>query len=171
MAGDDEVDRQFAAIVSGADLARLRALTGGWVDDPRLVGPRPDLRRARLSDAVMFRIRVDLNDSEPAIWRVLDLRSDLTLDIVHSLLQGAFSWTNSHLHRFALGGGPFDADSQLFLCPFDVEEGEDEGMPAEAVRLDETLQDVGDVLRYVYDYGDSWELTLRLEQVREIRHD
>ena len=119
----------------------------------------------------MFRIRVDLNDSEPAIWRVLDLRSDLTLDIVHSLLQGAFSWTNSHLHRFALGGGPFDADSQLFLCPFDVEEGEDEGVPTESVRLDETLQDVGDVLRYVYDYGDSWDLTLRLEQVREIRDD
>ena len=119
----------------------------------------------------MYRIRVDLDDSEPAIWRVLDVRSDLTLDVVHSLLQGAFGWTNSHLHRFSLGQGPFDPGSQLFLCPFDVEEGEDEGIPTESVRLDEALQEVGDVLRYVYDYGDSWGLTLRLEQVRETTDD
>lgn len=33
------------------------------------------------------------------------------------------------------------------------------------MRLDETLQDPGDVLRYVNDYGDSWELILRLEEV------
>ena len=81
------------------------------------------------------------------------------------MLQAAFAWSDSHLHRFSLGGGPFDRHSELFLCPFDVEEGDD-GSPASAVRLDETLQEPGDVLRYVYDYGDSWELTLRLEEVR-----
>lgn len=47
----------------------------------------------------------------------------------------------------------------------DVEEGEAIGIAAADVRLDETLQDPGDVLRYVYDYGDAWELTLRLEKV------
>jgi pRiA4b ORF-3-like protein len=57
---------------------------------------------------------------------------------------------------------------EVFLCPYDVEEGEEDdvgGIPASEVRLDETLQDPGDVLHYVYDYGDSWDLTLRLEQV------
>ena len=29
--------------------------------------------------------------------------------------------------------------------------------------LDETIQDPGDVLRYLYDYGDQWELRIRLE--------
>ena len=94
-----------------------------------------------------------------------DLRSDLPLDVVHQVLQAAFAWTDSHLHRFSLGGHPFDGTSQLFLCPFDVEEGEDEGIAASGVRLDETLQQPGEVLHYVYDYGDSWELTLRLEEV------
>lgn len=60
---------------------------------------------------------------------------------------------------------PFDLASQLFLCPFDVEEGEDDGLPAEAVRLDEVMGGPGDALAYVYDYGDSWELTLTLEEV------
>lgn len=163
----DELQRQFDAAISGMELADLRRLGN---DVAMLTGrprsaDRPDLRRSAREDLAILRVRVDLDHAEPPIWRRLDLRADLSLDVVHRVLQVAFGWTDSHLHRFALGGGPFDQDSQLFLCPFDVEEGEDDGAPASDVRLDETLQDPGDELRYVYDYGDSWELTLRLEEV------
>ncbi len=127
---------------------------------------RPALRRPPLPEPAMFRIRVDLDHSSPPIWRRLDIHADATLDVVHQVLQAAFGWTDSHLHRFALGGGPFDRKSELFLCPFDVEEGDDQGAPASEVRLDETMQAPGDVVRYVYDYGDGWQLTLRLEELR-----
>jgi len=56
----------------------------------------------------------------------------------------------------------------VFLCPWDVEEGEwdDEGgIAAAAVRLDEAVQLPGEILSYAYDYGDNWELVLRLEHV------
>ena len=65
-------------------------------------------------------------------------------------------------------GDPFSSSSQVFLCPWDVEEGEwddDDGIPASTVRLDEAVQVPGEILSYVYDYGDNWELTLRLESV------
>ncbi|GAB3038215.1 plasmid pRiA4b ORF-3 family protein [Mycobacterium bourgelatii] len=130
---------------------------------------RPDLRRARRRDVVIYRVRVHLDDSDPTIWRRLDLRSNLTLDLLHQVLQVAFDWTDSHLHRFSLGGGAFEHHSQLFLCPYDVENKEwpedDDGLPATETRLDETLSEPGDVLHYLYDYGDNWELTLRLEEV------
>lgn len=80
------------------------------VPDPPV---RPDRRHARRSDVVVFRVRVHLDDSTPTIWRQLDLRSDLTLDLLHQVLQVAFDWTDSHLHRFSLGGGAFDRHSQL----------------------------------------------------------
>jgi hypothetical protein len=38
-------------------------------------------------------------------------------------------------------------------------------LPAAETRVDETLCEPGDTLRYLYDYGDNWELTLRLEEV------
>lgn len=158
--------RRFESIV--ADLDDLRALT---TDPEGLPGmelvnrPRPKLRRPPRDEAAVYRIRVDLDGARPAIWRSLDLRSDITLDVVHRALQASFAWFDYHLHRFSLGGGPFDPDSEWFLCPVDVAEGEDEGVPASEVRLDETLQETGDVLAYLYDYGDSWELTLRLEEV------
>ena len=117
-------------------------------------------------------MRVDLQRSRPRIWRRLTLRSDLTLDLVHRVLQTSFGWTDTHLWRFSVGGEPFSRAGQAFLCPWDVEEGEedDAGAPAASdVRLDEVIQEPGDILFYVYDYGDSWELRLKLEDVSAAR--
>lgn len=137
---------------------------------------RPDLRRPRRRDVVVYRVRVELDDAHPPIWRRLDLRSDVKLDLLHQILQVAFDWTDSHLHRFSLGGGAFDRHSQLFLCPYDVDnndwgDDDDDGIAAAEVRLDETLSEPGDVLRYLYDYGDNWELTLHLDQVLPAESD
>jgi hypothetical protein len=136
---------------------------------------RPDLRRARRRDVVVYRVLTHLDDSDPTIWRRLDLRSNLTLDLLHQVLQVAFDWTDSHLHRFSLGGGAFDHNSQLFLCPYDLDNKEwpedEDGLPAAETRLDETLSEPGDVLHYLYDYGDNWELTLRLEDVFPAEND
>ncbi len=170
----DELLRRFESVISAAELDDLRQLVGdlallGAAAAQRSSKPqRQELRRPPLGDVMIFRVRVDLRHSKPRIWRRLELRSDLTLDVVHRVLQAAFSWTDTHLWRFSLGGDPFSRAGQAFLCPWDVEEGEseDEGaLPASAVRLDETLQDAGDALYYVYDYGDNWELMLKLEEV------
>jgi hypothetical protein len=135
---------------------------------------RPELRRPRRAEPAIYRVRVDLDDARPPIWRRLDLRSDVTLDVLHQVLQAAFSWNDYHPHRFGLGGRPFDPGSQVFLCEYDADNPEiddDDGPRASQVRLDETLQEPGDTLRYVYDYGDSWELTLQLEQAMSALDD
>lgn len=170
----DELLRRFDAVISGAELDDLRqlvgelSLLGGLASQQVSQSQRPELRRPPLADLRIFRVRVDLKRSKPAIWRRLELRSDLTLDVVHRILQTAFSWTDTHLWRFSLGGEPFGRDGQPFLCPWDVDEGDfgdDGAVPGSAVRLDETMQDIGDTVHYVYDYGDNWELILRLEDV------
>ncbi len=78
-----------------------------------------------------------------------------------------FGWSDSHLHRFSLGDSAWDDGAERFLCPSDVEEGEDDGVPACDVRLDEVLTKPGDSLLYTYDYGDEWNHRLVVEQVGE----
>lgn len=168
-----ELLRQFEAVIADAGLDDLRELTsdllalGGAAREAER-RRMPDLRRPAHDELRLFRVRVDLKRSRPPIWRRLEIRSDLRLDALQQVLQAAFSWDDYHLWRFSLGGGPFDHGNQLFLCPYDVQEGELEdegGIPAGEARLDETMQEPGDVLAYVYDYGDHWELALRLEEI------
>jgi hypothetical protein len=171
----DDLRRQFDALISGTELGDLRTLAGqmsvvsGGVLAKRTSNPH--LRHPKRDEPAIFRVRVDLNDARPPIWRRLELRSDLTLAAVHRVLQAVYDWTGSHLHRFSVGGDTFDMGAEWFLCEYDVEEGEDEGTPDADVTLDETLVEPGDVLHYVYDYGDNWDLTIRLEEVLPLTND
>ena len=163
---------ELAALVSQLSLDQMRQLV------PQLLGiagervlqelraKPPSRRRPRRAPATMV-LRIDLVGCKPPIWRRVEVPSTLMLDQVHDLLQVLFGWTDSHLHRFALGSSVWDRKAEAFLCPFDVEEGDlDGGVPEQEVRLDEVVAQPGDLLRYVYDYGDDWEHVLKLEQVR-----
>jgi len=109
----DELLRRFESVISGAELDDLRqlvgdlSLLGAAAAQERFQPERRELRRPSLADVRIFRVRVELRHSKPRIWRRLELRSDLTLDVVHRVLQTAFSWTDTHLWRFSLGGDPF----------------------------------------------------------------
>jgi hypothetical protein len=164
-----ELHRRFEEAVAGMSLDDLKRLAGEILSFSERVQTKPEqspsLRKPRRSEPAIFRVRVDLEHAKPPIWRRLDVQSDIGLDVFHQVLQSAFGWSDSHLHRFAVGGSPFDSNTELFLCPYDVEEGEDDGTPAKDVTLEETLSEPGDVLRYCYDYGDSWDLAIALESV------
>jgi hypothetical protein len=170
--------QHFDEQLSKLDLAELQQLAGslqifskdearGQILHRHLVrAGRPDPRRPRRDRDVTYRIDVTLRRTTPPVWRRLDLSSALMLDDVHRILQAAFGFTNSHLHRFAVGPSMYDDASALYLCPWDVEEGDDDGgVDEREVRLDELLVESGDELLYEYDFGDSWELTVKLEQV------
>lgn len=104
--------------------------------------------------------RLSLDDTKPPVWRRLTIPGDMHLGDVHEVLQTAMGWTDSHLHRFHLGepwGGPH------FVTDYDIEAGE-EGVNELDVRLDQLLREPGQKLGYLYDFGDDWAHTLRLEK-------
>ena len=112
---------------------------------------------------VTYRIRIDLKETDPPVWRRIDVASDLNLAEMHDILQVAFGWTDSHLHGFAAGPEFYGPGAERYLCPFDEEESNHEGVPEAQVRLDEVLAQAGDTLVYAYDYGDGWEHLITLE--------
>lgn len=60
----------------------------------------------------MLRLRIELEDVEPPIWRAVQVPTDLTLDDLHTVIQVAMGWTDSHLHRFTVGE-PWDPLPEL----------------------------------------------------------
>ncbi|HAF72912.1 MAG TPA: hypothetical protein DCL06_08790 [Corynebacterium variabile] len=98
-----------------------------------------------MSTPQLLQLRIDLKGAKPPIWRRVEVRSDLTLDAVHRVIQAAFGWSDAHAHRFSLEG--------------------DTALPEAQVRLDETIQETGDSLRYLYDDTDNWDHQIKLEKI------
>jgi len=55
-------------------------------------------------NAPIYQLKVVLLDSEPTVWRRLQVPGAASLDWLHAALQVAIGWTNSHLHQFKVGG-------------------------------------------------------------------
>jgi hypothetical protein len=136
----------------------------GSTDRPK-PGPQPQPFDVP-DEASTYTLRLDLDGAKPPIWRRIEVASDLTLDRVHDVVQAAMGWWDTHLHHFRMGPGTQDLALEPFLTDFDLSEGDADGLPESEVRLDQVMGEAGDRLYYLYDFGDGWGHTLRLEKVR-----
>jgi Plasmid pRiA4b ORF-3-like protein len=81
--------------------------------------------------------------------------ADISLHVLHEVLQTAFGWQNSHLHDFRVGDirfGMDDVEDELFLV-------DERAAPLGAVAR------AGSKLTYLYDFGDDWEHDIVVEHV------
>jgi hypothetical protein len=102
------------------------------------------------------RLRVTLDDVEPAVLRRLEVLLDLRLDRLHLVLQAALGWTNSHRGSSGPGTGLPDPEWDAGSGPLD----------ARKTTLHRVLDDTGTkTLKYLYDFGDGWEHTIKVERI------
>lgn len=107
-----------------------------------------------------LQLRTSLVDSVPEIWRRLILDPRLTVGQLHTVLQLAYGWTNSHLHRFEA------ADGTAFQCPSRFDEPGDPPFEDERKVQIARLFPVLDARAiYEYDFGDGWVVAITLEAV------
>jgi hypothetical protein len=103
----------------------------------------------------LYQIKVTLVGSKPPIWRRLIVKDNTRLDQLHSVLQVAMGWFNSHLHQYRVGSsyiGIPDQDIDIDVT--------DEQM----VYLQDIISNVKDNFVYEYDFGDGWEHKIVLEK-------
>lgn len=112
--------------------------------------------------APIYQIKVTLKGAKPPIWRRIQVRSGATLGELHEVIQAAMGWANSHLHHFIVGKtpnlrfigapGPYEDDDML--------DEENEGQ----VVISQVLSTTKTKIVYEYDFGDSWEHEVVLEE-------
>ena len=109
-----------------------------------------------MSADTIARLKITLNDVEPAVLRRIEVPFDIRLDRLHLVIQAAMGWTNTHLYEIRardVGWGIPDRDWA------------DGPLDARKARLGNVLEDVGaKTLRYLYDFGDGWEHTIKVER-------
>jgi hypothetical protein len=104
----------------------------------------------------VYQLKVTLEDIKPAIWRRLQVPSDITLGKLHFVLQDALGWENSHLHHFLVG--------ERRIGMVDVDEVDDELEDEDTVKLAGIVSEGGRFI-YEYDFGDSWRHDILVEKV------
>ena len=90
------------------------------------------------------RLKVTLNDVKPPVQRRVEVPLAIRLDRLHLVLQAAIGWTNSHL--------------------YEIRARDD----AKKARLIDVLEDAGvKTVKYLYDFGDGWEHTVKVERITD----
>ena len=108
----------------------------------------------------IYRLKVTLEDTAPAVWRRLLVPADMNLAKCHHVLQEAMGWNDSHLHCFETWAGRYGMVG--------IEEDTHDLKDERRVKLVAVLPTKGARLLYRYDYGDDWEHVVELEDVLEL---
>ena len=106
----------------------------------------------------MYQIHLSLNDLKPEVWRRIILPADVELSDLHKIIQTTMGWTNSHLHQFI-------HHRNLYEPPAPENVWDSMGEDYTGMRLDQFLEKKNDKLTYEYDFGDSWEHEIKLENI------
>lgn len=105
-------------------------------------------------------LHIELLDTDPPIWRQVEVPTSITLRVLHDVVQATMGWYNQHLWELRQGkqryGQPIPGDNL----------GASPTIKADKVRLREILKPRKTVLEYTYDFGDSWEHRLTLTNIR-----
>ena len=105
------------------------------------------------------RLKITLDDVKPLVQRRVEVPLAIRLDRLHLVLQAAMGWSNSHLYEIRardVGWGMPDPD--FGEGPLD----------ATKARLIDVLEDAGvKTVKYLYDFGDGWEHTVKVERVTD----
>ena len=112
-----------------------------------------------MTAASIARLLITLDDVKPPVRRRVEVPLAIRLDRLHLVLQAAMGWTNSHLYEIRA------RDVGWGLPDPDFGEGP---LDAKKARLVDVLEDVGTkTLKYLYDFGDGWEHTVKVERIAD----
>ena len=105
-------------------------------------------------------LQITLDDVKPVVRRRIEVPLVIRLDRLHLVFQAAMGWTNSHLYEIRAGDVGWGVpDPNWGDGPLD----------ARKARLADVLEDVGaKTLKYLYDFGDGWEHTVKLLRITDV---
>lgn len=115
----------------------------------------------------VFRFKVSLKGIKPMIWRRIELKSDATFwDLAFAIID-AMGWEGYHLFAFEIR----QPGSRFIQYIGNPNYDNDEELPAWEVRLSDFFKEKNDKCDFVYDFGDDWRHTVKLEDIHPAKEN
>ena len=107
------------------------------------------------------RLAIALDEVKPPVRRRVEVQLAVSLDQLHRIIQIVMGWENYHLYEFRVG-----RDVVYGISYRDRDFPGTSPLPAKKATLADILaQARNKSFRYVYDIGDDWRHTVKLEAV------
>ena len=125
--------------------------------------------------AFTFKIKID-GSSKPPIWRKVKVNESLAFDDFHIVIQILFGWFNGHMYQFSpqgWGSTPRIAYNYKDDYPLEDAFSDPNTFPynqkydAVLIKLSNYFKAPKQKMRYIYDFGDSWNLIIELVEIRD----
>ena len=113
----------------------------------------------------IIQLKIFLVDSNPLIWRQILISANTTFLELHHIIQIAMGWKNCHLFEFNPEGyriGEADNEDKSFGY------GSDKILESGDVKLTDVITQPGEVINYLYDFGDGWAHGIEVEKFHNI---
>jgi hypothetical protein len=95
----------------------------------------------------------------PQVTRAIEVREDQTLVDLHKGIQAAFGWLDDHIYSFWLDGEFWGSPATEYTAPVEVEDD----VATADIALSRLGLKEGAKVAYVFDFGDNWRVSLRLD--------
>lgn len=112
----------------------------------------------------VYQFKIALDDTEPPIWRRIQVPETYSFWDLHVAIQDAMGWFDSHLHEFEIIDPSLGEEVRIGI--------RDKELGWEGDILQEQKQKIADYFSmenrracYTYDFGDSWDHTVTLEKI------
>ena len=101
----------------------------------------------------ILKLKISLINFNPQIWREVLISLDNNFEYLHYVIQAVMEWGNYHMHEFPLSEDKFIGDE-----PPNPQSRRDRSFLKESdVKLKKYLNQKGDSIKYIYDFGDNWD--------------
>jgi Plasmid pRiA4b ORF-3-like protein len=104
-------------------------------------------------------VRIELEGSDPVIWREVEVPTSVTLRTLHDIIQATIGWFDYHLWEFTIA-------KHRYGLPMDEDWGTEPRIDAGKVRLRDVLGPRKTTIHYLYDFGDCWDHRLTVTRIR-----
>ena len=115
--------------------------------------------------ADIARLRIDLDEVTPRVRRRVEVPLDIRLNELHPVIQAAMGWEDYHLYEFRRAGTAWGVPDPDWDFPGTS------ALPAADASLADLLGGRAKRFTYVYDFGDDWRHTVRVEKIAEAEPD
>jgi len=112
----------------------------------------------------LWRLRIELRDVAPRVWRTILVRPDTKLHHLHRYLAGAMGWEDRHLFAFEI-------DGREYLVPNREYPSERKTFDVRRYTLEYVCPSLPCAFAYTYDFGDEWihDVTIEDEEAASYR--